>query len=404
MGIKPEVHGVLNINKPAVARTTLWMWSAGFWARDGWGITGTLDPQATGVLPLCVGRATRIAQYLTQADKEYVMTLRLGIATDTLDATSKETGRVEDIRVRRQDVEAVLPRFIGEIEQVPPLFSAKKYHGERLYRLARQWGAGGAPSGSHPDPRAGDVRSRHPSSGCVRSAPKARLRAASATTSGGRWAAGGGLRAHPDAVRTVWNGRRDHSRATGRARSGGTPSRGSHPGGGCPWPTSRPSVWRPEAGRLILHGGDVAASVIVQFPPEVSRGTLVRVLGYRKQLLSLAETLVGSPIPWLRAYAQRILTPVRSRERDEDWAAMRVIRVGNLEDLRWDVPAPILSGMGSMDRVHLGHQEILRQVRVRRGRAWDARRGHLRPTSSRGRATPPGAALDHASAGEAGTA
>ena len=114
--IAPEVHGVLNVNKPAgmtshdvvdAVRRILRMQRVGH--------TGTLDPQATGVLPVCVGRATRIAQYLTQADKEYVMTLRLGITTDTLDAAGKETSRAAEVRVRREDVEAVLPRFVGEM-------------------------------------------------------------------------------------------------------------------------------------------------------------------------------------------------------------------------------------------------------------------------------------------------
>src|SRR5512134_3980475 len=116
MPVRAQVHGVLNINKPAgltshdvvdAVRKILGMRRVGH--------TGTLDPQATGVLPLCVGRATRIAQYLTQADKEYVMTLRLGITTDTLDAAGRETGRVEDVRVRREELEAILPRFTGEI-------------------------------------------------------------------------------------------------------------------------------------------------------------------------------------------------------------------------------------------------------------------------------------------------
>ena len=139
MRVKPEVHGVLNINKPTgrtshdvvdAVRRILGMQRVGH--------TGTLDPQATGVLPLCIGRATRIAQYLTQAEKVYEMILRLGITTDTLDAEGKETSRSDPAGVTRQDVEAVLPRFTGEIRQVPPIYSAKKHQGERLYRLARR--------------------------------------------------------------------------------------------------------------------------------------------------------------------------------------------------------------------------------------------------------------------------
>src|SRR5512146_641546 len=128
MRIRPEVHGVVNMNKPAgmtshdvvdAVRRILGVQRVGH--------TGTLDPQATGVLPLCVGRATRAAQYLTQADKEYVMTLRLGVTTDTLDAAGRETGRSDRVEVTRAALDAVLPAFTGEIDQVPPLYSAKKH-------------------------------------------------------------------------------------------------------------------------------------------------------------------------------------------------------------------------------------------------------------------------------------
>jgi len=296
MAIKLEVHGVLNVNKPGgmtshdvvdVVRKILGVRRVGH--------TGTLDPQATGVLPLCVGRATRIAQYLTQADKEYVMTLRLGITTDTLDAAGKETGRVEEVRVRREEMEAVLARFIGEIQQVPPMFSAKKYRGERLYRLARR----------------GEQVERQP----VRvhiytlemlefTPPFIGLRT---TCSKGMYA-----RSLCDDIGRVL-GCGGHLYALTRTRSGRFGMDGvisleqleararegrlhevlipvadalAH------LPAVRVA---PEAGRLILHGGDVAASVVVQFPPDLARGTLVRVLGYRKQLLSLAEALVSSP-------------------------------------------------------------------------------------------------------------
>ncbi|MGH7369924.1 MAG: tRNA pseudouridine(55) synthase TruB, partial [Candidatus Methylomirabilaceae bacterium] len=134
-----ELTGVLNVNKPAgmtshdvvdVVRRLLKMRRVGH--------TGTLDPQAIGVLPLCVGRATRIAQFLTQADKEYVITMRLGITTDTLDADGKVVGRTDEIAVDPVTLQDVLARFVGEIDQIPPLFSAKKHRGERLYRLARR--------------------------------------------------------------------------------------------------------------------------------------------------------------------------------------------------------------------------------------------------------------------------
>jgi tRNA pseudouridine55 synthase len=310
--MRPEVHGVLNINKPAgmtshdvvdAVRKILGVRRVGH--------TGTLDPQATGVLPLCVGRATRIAQYLTQADKEYVMTLCLGVTTDTLDAAGKETGRVEDIRVRREDLLAILPRFVGEIQQVPPIFSAKKYRGERLYRLARR----------------GEKVERPPVAVRVHALellefapPFVRLRA---ICSKGTYA-----RSLSDDIGQAL-GCGGHLYALTRTRSG----RFSLDGilsleelearvregrlGEVLIPIADalahlPAVRvAPEAGRLILHGGAVAASLVVQFPADLARGALVRVLGYRKQLLSLAETTVASPDFAACEPTRVVLQPVR---------------------------------------------------------------------------------------------
>ncbi len=312
MAMRPEVHGVLNINKPAgmtshdvvdAVRKILGVRRVGH--------TGTLDPQATGVLPLCVGRATRIAQYLTQADKEYVMTLCLGVTTDTLDAAGKETGRVEPVGVRREDLLAVLPRFVGEIQQVPPIFSAKKVRGERLYRLARR----------------GETVERQPVTVRVHdlelldfALPFVRLRA---TCSKGTYARS----LCDDIGRALGCG--GHLHALTRTRSGRFTMDGvltlseledrvvqgrlsevllsigealAH------LPAVRVA---PEAGRLILHGGSVAAALVVQFPADLARGTLVRVLGFRKQLLSLAETTVASPDFSACEPTRVVLHPVR---------------------------------------------------------------------------------------------
>ena len=98
---------------------------------------GTLDPMASGVLPVCVGEATKVIPFLLDADKEYLAAVRFGVETDTLDATGqvvseKPTGDLDAARV-----EAALTGFRGEIEQVPPMFSALKHHGKPLYRYAR---------------------------------------------------------------------------------------------------------------------------------------------------------------------------------------------------------------------------------------------------------------------------
>jgi len=98
---------------------------------------GTLDPMASGVLPVCVGEATKVIPFLLDADKEYLAVVRFGVETDTLDATGrvlseKPIGDLDGTRL-----EAALAAFRGEIEQVPPMFSALKHHGKPLYRYAR---------------------------------------------------------------------------------------------------------------------------------------------------------------------------------------------------------------------------------------------------------------------------
>ena len=98
---------------------------------------GTLDPMATGVLPVFVGRATRAAEFMESAEKEYVAGLRLGLVTNTQD-TSGETLEEHPVSVTRQALEAVLTRFTGPIEQIPPMYSAIKIGGKKLYELARK--------------------------------------------------------------------------------------------------------------------------------------------------------------------------------------------------------------------------------------------------------------------------
>lgn len=101
------------------------------------GHTGTLDPLATGVLPIFLGRATALAGILLDADKGYTATVRLGITTDTCDITGKVLSE-NRAKVTRQELEAALEKFRGEIEQTPPMFSALKKDGVRLYDLARE--------------------------------------------------------------------------------------------------------------------------------------------------------------------------------------------------------------------------------------------------------------------------
>lgn len=99
---------------------------------------GTLDPEAAGVLPLCVGRATRLFDYIIDKEKEYIAEVRLGVETDTQDATGAIVARAEHFSVTEQDFLQVLPRFVGEIDQTPPAYSAIKRGGRRMYDLARR--------------------------------------------------------------------------------------------------------------------------------------------------------------------------------------------------------------------------------------------------------------------------
>lgn len=101
------------------------------------GHTGTLDPMATGVLPLLLGKATRAASLLDDTDKEYEASFRFGIATDTQDSTGKVL-KESGASVSREQLESVLPLFRGDILQIPPMYSAVQKNGQRLYDLARQ--------------------------------------------------------------------------------------------------------------------------------------------------------------------------------------------------------------------------------------------------------------------------
>ena len=98
---------------------------------------GTLDPDAAGVLPVCVGRATRLFDYIIDKTKVYIGELCLGVTTDTADASGKVL-ETRSVRASADDVKHVLPEFTGHIWQVPPMYSALKRDGRPLYELARR--------------------------------------------------------------------------------------------------------------------------------------------------------------------------------------------------------------------------------------------------------------------------
>lgn len=102
------------------------------------GHLGTLDPMATGVLPLLLGKYTRLAQFFSASAKSYTGTIRFGFATDTYDAEGQAAGEARDVCLALDAVRGEAARFVGEIEQMPPPFSAKKVGGKPAYKLARQ--------------------------------------------------------------------------------------------------------------------------------------------------------------------------------------------------------------------------------------------------------------------------
>lgn len=135
--IKRPVDGVLLLDKPAGISSNQALQKAKhlFMAAKA-GHTGSLDPFATGLLPLCFGEATKFSHYLLDADKSYVATLQLG-ATSTTGDTEGEIFPQGGVDVTLSQVEATLNRFLGEISQVPPMYSALKHQGKALYEYAR---------------------------------------------------------------------------------------------------------------------------------------------------------------------------------------------------------------------------------------------------------------------------
>ena len=102
------------------------------------GHTGSLDPLATGLLPICFGEATKMSSFLLDADKSYEVVVKLGVKTTTGDAEGEIVSQQSDVKITQAQLNDVLPDFIGAIEQIPPMYSALKQNGQPLYKLARQ--------------------------------------------------------------------------------------------------------------------------------------------------------------------------------------------------------------------------------------------------------------------------
>ncbi|MFT5481899.1 MAG: tRNA pseudouridine55 synthase [Halieaceae bacterium] len=133
------VNGMLILDKPAgeSSNRSLQNVKSLYYAAKA-GHTGSLDPLATGILPICFGEATKFSGFLLDADKAYKSTFILGVSTDSGDADGKEIATASAASVSREQIDVALQNFRGEISQVPSMFSALKHEGQRLYKLARQ--------------------------------------------------------------------------------------------------------------------------------------------------------------------------------------------------------------------------------------------------------------------------
>ena len=139
MTAKNPINGVLIVNKPAgISSNKCLQIAKRFLNADKAGHTGSLDPLATGLLPLCFGEATKVSALMLDDNKRYQVVVQLGVMTDTGDreGTVIETKPVPELSV--DDILACLKKFTGEIDQVPPMYSALKHNGKKLYELARE--------------------------------------------------------------------------------------------------------------------------------------------------------------------------------------------------------------------------------------------------------------------------
>ena len=137
--ITRDVHGILLLDKPTgiTSNKALQDIKYTLQAKKA-GHTGSLDPLATGLLPLCFGEATKISQYLLESDKTYEVTAKLGVKTDSADSDGNVVEEQVVPQLTESQIQTVIDSFLGEGEQIPPMYSALKVDGQRLYKLARK--------------------------------------------------------------------------------------------------------------------------------------------------------------------------------------------------------------------------------------------------------------------------
>lgn len=133
-----DIHGVFLLDKPqGMSSNDILQKVKRIYQANKAGHTGALDPLATGMLPICLGEATKFSQFLLDADKRYLVTAKLGERTDTSDAEG-EVIQTREVKVETHDILTALSRFRGDLMQVPTMFSALKHQGKPLYEYARQ--------------------------------------------------------------------------------------------------------------------------------------------------------------------------------------------------------------------------------------------------------------------------
>lgn len=134
-----DISGILLLDKPAgLTSNAALQHVRRLYGADKAGHTGSLDPLATGLLPICLGQATKLSGYLLDADKRYLVRAAVGSCTDTADAEGEVIRRSDSSTLTRAALAAALPGFTGDVLQRPPMYSALKHEGQRLYELARK--------------------------------------------------------------------------------------------------------------------------------------------------------------------------------------------------------------------------------------------------------------------------
>ena len=132
------MEGIINVLKPpGMTSSDVVVWMRRVLNTKKIGHTGTLDPGVAGVLPLCVGKGTRLAEYITEQGKAYLAEVAFGVTTDTQDAFGKEVDQIKP-DINQSDLERVIPNFLGKLSQLPPMYSAVRKDGKHLYEYARQ--------------------------------------------------------------------------------------------------------------------------------------------------------------------------------------------------------------------------------------------------------------------------